>query len=369
MATKSKSKSNKGTLLQPLIVSTDCSRLKSFHLACRRHCCNPKSSQVLPSKPISLKSSDNFRNVGAAQVYWAKANLLKLEIEELERLINNEKIRLEDCIADMSKMKLETKGTNSSTDERADLIRLANGYLYHMKVIDKPWGRLAIQVSTPAILSSEIEPNLSQVLRRMASMGTRDLNKWLLESMPMEDIHGKQVQETEMNSVCKGFGKGFMEGIVMASMEKMEILALEGLRIQMGRKEVTTNQMIFESSDGKTGESILLVMLVQLRDPENEYKNVGSLMVGLVEASVEEGSGFRIDGVHIAGISNDVDVNEKKKQQSRFMKPICLDDVKSLMRQRSGEKYLWSMSVKYCDGSCSFRCWDCVRNPDISISQ
>ncbi|KAI3859481.1 hypothetical protein MKX03_024521, partial [Papaver bracteatum] len=126
------------------------------------------------------------------------------------------------------------------------------------------------------------------VLREMASMGASHMSSWLVESMPMGEFECENLIE----KVSRGFEKNLIESILRSSIKKMEVLALEGLSIMMGAKGKAAKEKRAEMRK----ECIIIAVLIQMRDPEESYKYFGDVMIGLVEFSVAEESGFYIEG-------------------------------------------------------------------------
>ncbi|XP_042513862.1 uncharacterized protein LOC122088609 [Macadamia integrifolia] len=361
--------SKKKPLSSALVVSTDCSGFRSFFLNCGNHLSQSKTYPPSPdSIPIISKqrpSSSTPQNKShhnptsqqpssicsrdgreAARIYWRRAQQLENELIQLDKWLNTEKL-LRDCLDKKngscpSELKMER--TNESC-LRTELLRMAHGgYIYRTMRLVTARRKLVIQLSAPAIIPVEVGSDILQVLKRMALMGTNNLHQWLLKSLPMCDLcgdHGKKINESS--------GKGFMETIVFDAIEKFEILVLEGMRIQMGRKE-KAKKGIWEK---RLRECVVVVMLIQMRDEEKGNEAFGEIMIGLVEASIRqaEGSGIFIEGVHLAGWLGRGFKEDKRRDF------------------KGGEDYLWSVSVKGCEGRCStLSHWDCVRNPDVAFA-
>ena len=161
----------------------------------------------------------------------------------------------------------------------------------------------------------------------------------LFESMSMTNISGCKTDQCRGKFVLEGSEDGFMEAILLDAMEKMEGLVLEGLRIQMGSSSKAIN---IKESKGKerSRQCLVLLMLIQVRDPMEDNGAVGEFMIGLIEASAAEVSSrrFHIHGIHIAGIKR--------------------------MRRTNGKDFIWSASAERCKRTCNSCCWQHVRNPD-----
>lgn len=166
-------------------------------------------------------------------------------------------------------------------------------------------------------------------------MEIEDLYDCLVESMSMDDLSGSDISKMQKRIVTQGSEDGFMEAIVLAEIEKIEGLVTEGLKIQMSSTRRRAKATRKYKKEWKKGCAVL-VMLVQVRDPEEHYESVGELMIALVEVSAAE-KGERVyqaEGVHVAGI-------------------------KHAKMTNSEEYYMWHASIEGCN---------CVRNPDLTIT-
>ncbi|XP_026656598.1 uncharacterized protein LOC113461173 [Phoenix dactylifera] len=331
--------------IPPVVAPIGCSKIKSFLSLCRslshpQPCPQPKPSlQVISQKEttsnsISAPLITNFSGDREAAVlaYWRRARELEQELRRIDKWLDMEK-RQREHLHSMTGKAQEYLGT--------ELMKLSDGsYLHEIKRLGRPWGRLVMQFSVPAI--AENATTATEVLCRMASMKVEDLLNSLFESMPMANITGCRTGERKGKPVLVGPENGFLEAILLDAMEKMEGLVLEGLRIQMG-PSIKAN---VKGSKGKeiSRQCLILLMLIQVRDPKEDNGAVGEFMIGLIEASAAEVSGrrFHIHGVHIAGMK--------------------------YMKRTSGKDFIWSVSAERCKGNCNSCCWH-VRNPDIVFAQ
>ena len=167
-------------------------------------------------------------------------------------------------------------------------------------------------------------------------MGIEDLYDCLVESLPMGDIRGYDISKILKMAVMQGSEEGFMEAIIFSSLEKIERLVMEGLRIHMSSTRRGAMGARKNEKEQSKGCAVLL-MLIKVRDPEERYETVGDLMVGLIEVSAAEMGERKHDteGVHVAGMK-------------------C-----ALTRSGCDEYFMWSVSTEGC---C------CVRNPDIAFT-
>ncbi|KAL6655046.1 hypothetical protein ACP70R_005872 [Stipagrostis hirtigluma subsp. patula] len=229
--------------------------------------------------------------------------------------------------------------------------RLEDGsYLHKVRgAIGRPWERLAVQVSRPVV--PQDAASAAEVLDKMTAMRADDLCKFLVQMMPLKDVAGRQNPgEPARRTTRPGSGDDLMEALLLKSMDKMEALALEGLKIQMASTATTTATATATAGQqrhvGK--DRMVIVALMQVRDPNEKYGAIGDPMVGLIEASLERKDGkvkLATQGLHVAGISF---VNRRKSSDDR-----CV---------------MWSASLRKCEESRhgagdGCRC-TCVRNPN-----
>ncbi|XP_020265861.1 uncharacterized protein LOC109841335 [Asparagus officinalis] len=317
--------SNKGKRQAPSVpvVSTGCStKLKSFLCTCNRA---PQQKEEREEEKVAsfstplLPHSSNRGSSSIYQDYSKKIRQLEMELGQMKMALS---------------IKNQPKENHKKTSTRKEMIKLADGsYLHQIKKIDSPWKRLLMQVSTPMII--ENGSTASQVIRAMASMGMEDLYDCLTESMPMGDLRHSDLSKMQKRIVTQGSEDGFVEAVLLGATEELEVLAMEGLRIQMSStRKGSVNMRNNERARNK--EPVVLAMLVQVRDPEERYESVGELMIALVEVSdVEKGERkYHSEGVHVAGI-------------------------KCVTVTNGEEYYMWSASAEGCSR---------MRNTDIAIT-
>lgn len=178
--------------------------------------------------------------------------------------------------------------------------------------------------------------------------------------MPMKDIAANRHAGPGAESVRKparlGSGGDFLEAVLFSAMDRMEGLALQGLKIQM--KSTATQAMAAAAADvadrkrDETDDGMVVqVVLMQARDPERGYEAIGDPMVGVLEASLGRRKDGKVKvevlGLHVAGINF-----------------ACGDNCRALM---------WSASLKECRGSRRAGTGggqpNCVRNPDLAFQR
>ncbi|XP_078178913.1 uncharacterized protein LOC144573099 [Carex rostrata] len=262
-------------------------------------------------------------------------------LRELERDINSLKARI---IAQkhhsIPTNRRLINGDDKDGDEAPPATRFSDGsFLHEITSIGKPWDRLCIHVSLPTV--AEEASTAAEVLQRMTTMKIADLCQCLMSLMPMANITGLKSTAPAIQPFHPETDLDFLiEAILFDSVKKFKELVLEGLKIQLmgvtGRAENYTEAIAVASTDLEARASrstdrsdcIVLVVLIQVRDPKEEFGSVGELMIGLIEAQLGENGTlqFSIQGVHVAGLN--------------------------LARNKiAGRDFLWSASLKCCGGS------------------
>ncbi|CAD5175371.1 unnamed protein product [Musa acuminata subsp. malaccensis] len=319
----------------PALVSTGCSRFKSYLSLCRPPPAHrqPPSLDAHPQPPAREPSLCGDGET-AAQAYWRRARRLEQELRKLDMWLSTEK-RLTVCLKNSPAVKAE--------NGRAEMARLADGsYLHEIRRIGRPWGSLVMQVSTPLIEeNATTAAEIEQVVCGMASLRRGDLWKCLHESMSMSNLSGHQQGQIKGKKVIMGSEDHFVEAVLLDSMENMEGLALEGLRIQMGTSGGRAGEVAEKKGKAATRkDGMVLVMMIQMRDPKENYEAVGEPMIGFIEAAAVGSRRFDVQGVLVAG-----------------MKP-------SMRAGCDGRGFIWSASLKGCERSSSGCCLQYVRHPN-----
>ncbi|URD99674.1 hypothetical protein MUK42_28832 [Musa troglodytarum] len=305
----------------PALVSTGCLRFKSYLSLCRPPPAHrqPPSLDAHPQPPAREPSlcSDGE---AAAQAYWGRARQLEQELRKLDMRLNREK-RLTECLENPPAVKAE--------NGRAEMARLEDGsYLLEIRRIGRPWGSLVMQVSTPLI--EENATTAAEVVCGMASLRRGDLWKCLHESMSMSNLSGHEQAQIKGKKVIMGSEDHFVEAALLDSMEYMEGLALEGLRIQMGTSGGRAGEVAEKGKAATRKDGMVLVMMIQMRDPKENYEAVGEPMIGFIEAAAAAGSRrFDVQGVQVAGMKS------------------------STRAGSDGRDFIWSASLTGCERTSS----------------
>ncbi|KAJ8512851.1 hypothetical protein OPV22_003285 [Ensete ventricosum] len=313
----------------PALVSTGCLRFKSYLSLCRPPPAH-RQPQSLGGHPQPPAREPFLCDDGeaAAQAYWRRSRQLEQELRKLDMWLSTEK-RLTECLKNPPVVKAE--------NSRAEMARLADGsYLHEIRRIGRPWGSLVMQVSTPLV--EENATTAAEVVCGMASLRRGELWKCLHESMSMSNLSGHQQGQIKGKKVIMGSEDHFVEAVLLDSMENMDGLALEGLRIQMGTSGGRAGEVAEKKGKAATRKDrmVLVMMMIQMRDPKENYEAVGEPMIGFIEAAAAAAVGsrrFDVQGVQVAGM-------------------------KSSMRGGSyGRDFIWSASLRGC-------CLQYVRRPN-----
>ncbi|KAL6844573.1 hypothetical protein ACP4OV_025232 [Aristida adscensionis] len=255
-----------------------------------------------------------------------------------------------------------------------EMARLEDGsYLREVRrVVGRPWKRLAVQVSRPVV--PEDAATAAEVLDKMTSTSADHLCKFLTQKMPLKDVAGRQSPGEPVRRTRRlSSGDDLLEALILKSMDKIEALVLEGLKIQMSStatSTATSTAAAAAAAAASTGgqqrheapgkDCMVVAVLMQARDPTERYGAIGDPMIGLIEASLgrkDDGKvRLQMQGLHVAGISF---VNR---------------------RAGDGRCMMWSASLRRCKGLCNGggsggggggdgdRC-NCVRNPNRAFKR
>ncbi|KAL2967556.1 hypothetical protein AAZX31_16G183000 [Glycine max] len=243
------------------------------------------------------------------------------------------------------------------------------GYLTSMNPLDNAVARnetpkLAMQMSKPYVLASNQSPNGLELFQKLAGIGLDELSCQVFSMMPLDELIGKTAEQIAFEGIAsaiiqgrnkegasssaarivsalKGMANAMSSGrqeristglwnvdetpftaenILAFTMQKIEFMAVEGLKIQAdmteeeapfdvsplsteeGNKEnellasaVSLEDWIRDQSYSDTASSsddetsnITLIFVVQLRDPIRRFEAVGGPMMVLIHATSEE---------------------------------------------------------------------------------
>ncbi|KAJ3678390.1 hypothetical protein LUZ60_002193 [Juncus effusus] len=338
MASKNYSKKFKKHTSESIAPFNRCSQLKSLLSLLRGAHRSSSSNLLTPLNYTQLTPSYEYKN---------RLRQLEQELDRLkERVVNGGKNEETESGAPAMKKCLfgeDREGEEDQEREESDIVRLRDGCIFHE--ITKVWIRagrkmegLCMHVSPPTVADDAV--TASEVLSRMTSLKMADLCKCLMNLMPMADITGLNPMNLTTIQPAQPDSKDFfVDSILFNSLQKLEGLVLEGLNIQMDLTNPPTNYIAPTVRSKNPNDCVVIVALIQVRDSKENLRSIGELMIGIIEAQMENGDEdkFRVEGVTVAGLN----CTRKKIE---------------------GRDFMWTVSSKRrdgSDGSSSF-----IRNPD-----
>ncbi|KAK9271155.1 hypothetical protein L1049_026744 [Liquidambar formosana] len=337
------------------------------------------------------------------------------------------------------------------------------GYLASMNPLDtkvarKDTPKLAMQLSKPLVLQSHKSMSGIELFQRMAAIGVEELSTEILSSMPVDELMGKTAEQIAFEGIASAIIHGrnkegasssaarsiaavktmaiamstgrkeristgiwnvnedplTVEEILAFSMQKIEAMAVEALKIQA---EMTEEDAPFDVSplNGKTvtgsgkdqnhplasavplekwmknsslttsngeSETITLAVVVQLRDPLRRYEAVGGPVIALIYATsadvkpekYEDEKRFKVASLHVGGLKvrtggkrNVWDTEKQKLTAMHWLVAYGLGKAEKKGRRilSKGQDLLWSISSRVMADM-----WlKPMRNPDVNFSK
>ncbi|QCD95069.1 hypothetical protein DEO72_LG5g3162 [Vigna unguiculata] len=340
------------------------------------------------------------------------------------------------------------------------------GYLTSMNPLDKVVARnetpkLVMQMSKPYVLPSNQSLNGLELFQKLAGIGLDELSSQVFSMMPLDELIGKTAEQIAFEGIAsaiiqgrnkegasssaarivsalKGMANAMSSGrqeristglwnvdetpltaekILAFTMQKIEFMVVEGLKIQadMAEKEapydasplkmegnkdndllgsaVSLEDWIRDQSFTSTGRSsdgepsnITLIFVVQLRDPIRRFEAVGGPVMVLIHASSEETRGsdnhqddeekrFKVTSMHVGGLkvrsatknNNEWDSEKQRLTAMHWLIENGLGKAKkkgkhALVKEQG---FLWSIS-----SSIVADMWlKTMRNPDVDLFQ
>lgn len=306
---------------------------------------------------------------------------------------------------------------------------------FNTEVVRGEAPKLVMQVSGPFILKTEKISSGFEVFQRMAAIGLKELESKFLSWAEMDDLMGKSAEQvayegiasfiikgrnkeaganssaTQSIQIVKKIAKSMVEGrkqriltgiwnvaekdpsdieeILTFSIQKMEAVAIEALKIQakvseedapFGISRLIENNgtnCIFDalvpadnylsSCDDESRFSVLYGII--LRDPSRGYEMVGAPMIAAVQAvKANEGDdscSFRVTNLHMGGLQSRL---AGEKQRLTALQWLVAHGLvrKRIERQlpvKGGESSVWSVSTRVMADM-----WlKMLRNPDVKV--
>ncbi|KAK8938320.1 hypothetical protein KSP40_PGU020392 [Platanthera guangdongensis] len=240
------------------------------------------------------------------------------------------------------------------------------GYLASMNPFDteiiptREAPKLTMQISRPIIMETSPEISGLEVFQNFAGMGLEELgikllsltsierrrsrsplreaivggrNRELAKSAAAKSIAALKAMAVEMNAGRKekiGIWNVREEALVLVeetvsfSLQKMEAMAVDGLKLQAG---VPEDEAPFDvlgedcasiedwlkkgKGEEEEGKTVLLMVLVQLRDPARRYEAVGAPMISMVQVAGVSG----LQGARPAYRRHEAELNEEDEKR------------------------------------------------------
>ncbi|KAK7380182.1 hypothetical protein VNO78_32660 [Psophocarpus tetragonolobus] len=338
------------------------------------------------------------------------------------------------------------------------------GYLTSMNPLDNAVARnetpkLAMQMSKPYVLASNQSPNGLELFQKLSGIGFDELSSQVFSMMPLDELNGKTAEQIAFEGIAsaiiqgrnkegasssaariisalKGMANAMSSGrqeristglwnvdenpltaekILAFTMQKIEFMAVEGLKIQAGMAEeeapfdvsplsteegnkendllgsaVSLEDWIRDQSYSNTSTSsdgepsnMTLIFVVQLRDPMRRFEAVGGPVMVLIHATSEEdtkGSDhhqddeekrFRVTSMHVGGLkvrSTAKNAWDSEKQRLTAMQWLIEYGLgkagkKGKLALIKGPDSLWSISSRIMADI-----WlQTIRNPDVKF--
>ncbi|XP_068334979.1 protein PLASTID MOVEMENT IMPAIRED 1-like [Pyrus communis] len=347
------------------------------------------------------------------------------------------------------------------------------GYLASMNPFDtlvarKDTPKLSMQISKPFVLSWDQSMSGFELFQRIAAIGLDELNSQIMNLMALDELMDKTAEQIAFEGVASAIIQGRnkegasssaartiaavktmasalstgrkeristgiwnvnenplkAEEIITFTMQKIEAMALESLKIQaeMAEEEapfdvspmnnsftnssgvkVLQNELLTSSislddwiknhsvansdslQDGNQPETITLAVVVQLRDPLRRYEAVGGPMIALIYATradgavdEEEEKRFKVTSMHVGGLKvrtkgGKRNAWDSERQRLTAMQWLISYGLAKAAARKKGKHYvaskgqdlLWSISSRVMAGM-----WlKYMRNPDVKFTK
>ncbi|XP_020685579.1 protein PLASTID MOVEMENT IMPAIRED 1 [Dendrobium catenatum] len=323
------------------------------------------------------------------------------------------------------------------------------GYLtslnpFDIEILKRETPKLAMQVSKPIIINDPKPSAGIEIFQKISAKGFEELGSKLLSLTSMDELIGKTAEQIAfegiasaivtgrkkeranstaaksvagLKSMAKAMNEGrkeriltgiwnvreeplvSMEEILSFSLQKMETMAVEGLKVEAGVAEEeppfdispaieSNGSSILDSAvtledwlkkDNGEAKGVILMVLVQLRDPVRRYEAVGAPMIMMVQATRGGGGprggeeGFKVGSLHVGGMKLKLgrkrSVWDGERQRLTAMQwLVAYGVVKGVKKGREGEdkggkNLIWSFSARLMADM-----WlKATRNPDVRL--
>lgn len=326
------------------------------------------------------------------------------------------------------------------------------GYLASMNPLDnavarKDTPKLAMQMSKPFVLASHQSLSGFDLFQKLAGSGLDELSSQVFTLMPVDELIGKTAEQIAFEGIAsiiiqgrnkegasssaarivsalKSMANAMSEGrreristglwnvdensltaeqILAFSMQKIESMAVEALKIQadMAEEEAPFHVSPLSTKTGDSvkdvlasavsleewiknqseAEKITLILVVQLRDPIRRYEAVGGPMVVLINATSADTEGneytddekkLKVTSMHVGGFKvrsgtkkNGWDSEKQRLTAMQWLVAFGLGKAGKKGKQQSskGQDLLWSISSRIMADM-----WlKPLRNPDFKL--
>ncbi|KAJ8506228.1 hypothetical protein OPV22_007114 [Ensete ventricosum] len=320
---------------------------------------------------------------------------------------------------------------------------LASMNPYNVPVSRKETPKLAMQISRELILEEKNLESEFEVFRSLAAMGSEKMSSKILSLAAMDELFGKTAGQIAIEGVASAIISGrnkegasssaartittvkkmaaamnegrkeristgiwsanekpvAVDEILTLSLQKMEAMAVDALKIQV---EMTEEEAHFdaappmESNDSgnplestispedwskacSAKDNVMMLVVIQLRDPSRSYEAVGAPMIVVVKAvASDDGQGnndrrFKLTSLHVGGLrlssNRNRSVGDGEKQISTAMQWLAENGLAKAGRRtkrtkaKKGQDVVWSVSSR-----CSAGLWLVpVRNPNVKV--
>lgn len=313
---------------------------------------------------------------------------------------------------------------------------------FNIEVARKESPKLAMHISRPFVFKNQKLVSGFEVFQRLAAMGSEELSSKLLSLVDMDELTGKSAEKIAFEGIASAIISGrnkevgsssatrtiliakqmaaamsegrkqristgiwstkkdpmMIEEILGFSLQKMEAMAVEALKIQaeMAEEEapfdvspliLKDNPKCFLDSTISLEEwakncsknsAITMSVVIQLRDPLRSYEAVGGPMIAVVQAmkansDEEDGFQFKVENLHIGGLKvkergkrNALDGEKQRLTAMQWLVAYNLAKAKKnkLAEAKPKQDFVWSMSSRIMADM-----WlKPMRNPDVKVS-
>ncbi|KAJ4964207.1 hypothetical protein NE237_024146 [Protea cynaroides] len=423
-------------------------------------------SMMGDENPVKTEDETETQKLDAVEETVTREFLQMLEDEEANEFTFDQ--------PDIHPLKLEAEEEDAAVESKVFLPDLGKGlgsvvqtrdggYLaavnpFNIEVTRKETPKLAMQISKPLVLPSHKSMNGFEIFQRMAAVGIEELSSEILSSMPTDELMGKTAEQIAFEGIASAIIHGrnkegasssaartiaavksmttamstgrkeristgiwnvseqpvTVDEILAFSMQKIESMAIEALKIQAGmadedapfdvsplveRTEIRGKDpshplasavplddwlqnggLTTSEGDPSNPATLILSVVVQLRDPLRRYEAVGGPVIALIQATHVDATGskdddekrFKVMSLHVAGFKVRAggkrllwDGEKPRLTAMQWLVAYGLGKAGSKGKhiQAKGQDSLWSLSSRIMADM-----WlKPMRNPDVKL--